>query len=119
MRMVIATVGLLLWCAATAAGQNAPGTRYGVEQTLDAFPQTSPKECLESVIKAIDGQQFDYLLAQLADPQFVDNRVKTLGGNFKELIRETKARLGDDPSAVKELRRFLKEGQVGAGGDTA
>src|SRR5437899_2707852 len=119
MRNAIGTIGLFLWFAAATAAENPPGTRYGVELNLDGFPQASPKECLGSVIKAIDGKQFDYLLAQLADPQFVDSRVKTLGGDFKELVRETKARLGDDPAAVKELRRLLNDGQVEEAGDNA
>lgn len=119
MRNALSTLCLLGLFAPAAVGQNAPGTRYGVEPNLDSYPQASPKECLESVVKAIDGGQFDYLLAQLADPQFVDSRVKTLGGDFREAVRETKARIGDDPSAAKELRRFAKEGQVEDAGDGA
>ncbi len=119
MRKASVVLGILFFFAAPLAAQNATGTRYGVEPNLDAFPQASAKECLQSVLKAIDGQQFDYLVAQLADTAFVDNRVKTLGGDFKEMVRETRARLGDDPSAVRDLRRFLKEGEIEETGEGA
>ena len=56
------------------------------------------------MLKAIDGRQVDYLVAQLADTEFVDMRVKVLAGGFKELVRETRSRLAEDPAALKELR---------------
>ena len=39
--------------------------------------RTTPKEALASVLKAADAGRFDYLTAQLADPSFIDDRVKT------------------------------------------
>jgi hypothetical protein len=119
--MRAALVGILVSLASVGnlSAQNAPAARYGVEPDFDAFPQKAAKEALESVLKAIDRGQIDYLLAQLADPPFVDARVKALGGNFRQLVRETKARLAEDPAAVKELRRFLAEGQWDEAGDTA
>lgn len=100
---------------ALAAGglltQEPSTTRYTIDLNLDAYPQKTARESLESVLKAIDGRQVDYLVAQLADPQFVDMRVKVLAGGFKELVRETRSLLAEDPAKVKELHRFLKEGQ--------
>lgn len=119
MRTAATTAALFLSLAASLAAQDAPGTRYRVEPNLDAYPQATPKEALQSVVKAIDGQQFDYLLAQLADPQFVDARVKALAGGFPELVRETRTRLGEDPSAVRDLRRFAGDGEVEEAGETA
>jgi hypothetical protein len=101
-----------------AAAQNTAGSRYNVDPDLDTYPQKTAKECLESVVKAIGGGQIDYLLAQLADPQFVDMRVQSLG-SFKELVRETTTRFAEDPAAVQELRRFLKDGQWEDGEETS
>ena len=55
----------------------------------------------------------------MADPQFGDMRVKMLSGGFKELVSETRSRLAEDPVAVKELRRFLKDGQFEDGDGVA
>lgn len=107
-------------CLVSALGaQNAPPARYGVGSDLDTYPQKTAKECFGSVLKAIEQQKLEYLLAQLADPQFVDMRVKALSGGFRDLVQETKARLGDDPQAVKELRRFFTEGMWEDSDDTA
>src|SRR5207248_1046803 len=105
---VVIVIGLL---SSGLRAQDAGTTRYKVDPDLDNYPQKTAKEALESIIKAIDAKQIDYLVAQLADPQFVDMRVKMAAGGFPDIVGETRARLADDPSAVKELRRFLKEGQ--------
>jgi hypothetical protein len=88
-----------------------PAKRYGVVLDLGRYPQATPKETLASVLFAVDNQRIDYLLAQLADPEFVDERVKKQGGSFEELVKETRTKLADNSDAVKELRRFLKEGE--------
>jgi uroporphyrinogen-III synthase len=111
MRVVVAVLVGLLGVAAVGAQEAKPAKRYGVEPSLDVYPQGSPRETLASVLKAIEEKRIDYLLAHLADPQFVDKRVQTLGGKFEELVQETRVHLLDDPGAVKELRRFLHEGE--------
>ena len=69
---------------------------------------------------AIEKQRIDYLLAHLADPDFVDERVKNVyGGNFDELVGETTVKLKDNPNEVKLLERFLKEGEWEEKKDTA
>jgi hypothetical protein len=85
--------------------------RYEVTRNLKKYPQDEPKTTLASVVKAIEDRRIDYLLAHLADPEFVDDRVKLYGGNFEELVKETTARMVDNPAVLKELRRFLKEGK--------
>ncbi len=111
MRVGMGTI-LCLSCTAgllTAEG-TAPAARYGVEADLKTYPQDTPKEALASVLKAADAGRFDYLTAQLADPQFIDDRVKNLfGGVFHEQVKDVKARL--DPGALKLLRRFLSDGE--------
>jgi hypothetical protein len=86
-----------------------PAARYGVAADLKTWPQATPKDTLTSVLKAIDAKKFDYLVAQLADPDFIDGRVRKIyAGRFDEQVQDTRARL--DPAAVKLLRRFLAEG---------
>jgi hypothetical protein len=101
---VVAGFLALVWFPA-----GEPAIRYGVAADLKTWPQATPKETLTSVLKAIDGKKFDYLVAQLADPEFIDQRVKIVyAGRFEEQVQDTRARL--DPAAVKLLRRFLTEG---------
>src|SRR6516162_6179387 len=95
--LVLCVVGLL-----AQEGKEAPPRRYGIEANLRDYPQETPKETLASVLRAIERGRVNYLLAQLADPAFVDNRVKQLhGGDFDELVRETSQKLSDNPAAVK------------------
>ena len=84
--------------------------RHGVAADLKTYPQAIPKETLASVLKAVDAGRFDYVVAQLADPAWVDERIDRLyGGRFADQVEDTRARL--DPSTVKVLRRFLAEGE--------
>jgi len=85
-------------------------SRYGVALDTKTYPQSTAKEALASAIKAIEAKKFSYLVAHLADPYFVDDRVKRIyGGKFDEQVDDTKARL--DPVIVKQLKRFAKEGE--------
>jgi hypothetical protein len=85
--------------------------RYRIPVDPDGFPQSTPKDALASVVKAMSNRQVDYLLAQLADPQYVDEEVKKkYQGKFSALVEEVTAKLSNDPGVVKKLRRYLEEG---------
>ena len=87
----------------------ASGTRYGIAVDVRTYPQGTAKETLASVLKAVEARRVDYLVAQLADPAFVDDRVQRLyGGRFEEQVEDTRGRL--DARTVKLLERFLKDG---------
>jgi len=87
----------------------ADGTRYGIVPDLKTYPQATAKQTLKSLFKAVESRRVDYVVAQLADPAFVDDRVKRLyGGRFEEQVEDTRARL--DPLTIKQLQRFLKDG---------
>jgi hypothetical protein len=95
-------IGLSVFAAGAAE-------RHGVAPDLKTYPQATPKEALASALKAAESGRFDYLAAQLADPAWVDERVKRLyGGRFEDQVEDTRARL--DPSTLKMLRRFLTDG---------
>jgi hypothetical protein len=95
-----------------------PGVRYGVTADLKSYPQTGPKETLSSVLKAAEAGRFDYVVAQLADPAWVDERIDRLyHGRFEEQFADTRQRL--DSATIKLLRRFLAEGEWTADKDAA
>ena len=109
MLVALGTVVGLLAAGADAKDAKKLAKRYGVVADLKAYPQGSPKEALASALKAIDKKRIDYLVAHLADPDFVDDRVKRVyGGHFDEQVEDTTARL--DPGTVKQLRDLLKDG---------
>lgn len=84
-------------------------TRYGIALDNKTYPQDTAKETLASLLKAVEDKRVDYVVAQLADPSFVDERVKRLySGRFVEQVDDTRARL--DPLTIKQLQRFLKDG---------
>src|SRR5437660_3707778 len=104
-------VGLLVGVAVTATPVQGrePASRFRVAPDLKTYPQGTAKETLASVLEAIKKKRIDYLLAQLADPDWVDGRVAAYEGGFDELVKETTAKL--DPPAVKRLGRFLAGGE--------
>lgn len=87
----------------------ANGTRYGIAPDFKTYPQNTAKQTLASLLKAVESKRVDYVVAQLADPAFVDDRVKRLyGGRFENQVEDTRARL--NPLTLKQLQRFLKDG---------
>jgi hypothetical protein len=93
--------------------------RFDQALDLKKYPQDTPKNAATSFIKAIEHKDIEYLLAQLAEPTFVDQRVKDNGGKFEVLVQEAKAKLADDPAALKLLQRLAKEGDWKIEGDRA
>jgi hypothetical protein len=100
-------------------------TRFGIDLDTKVYPQQNPKEALGSLLKAIGENQVGYLLAHLADPEFVDQQVaanmakigpqlsesgkKALA--FNQLVQTTEQGFRKDPSKLAELQRFFKDGE--------
>ena len=57
--------------------------RYGIRSDTKLYPQSTPRESLASVVKAIQSDDVAYLLAQLVWPTEVDQK---FGGQRKRLI---------------------------------
>ena len=110
--LLAGVAGAVVVAPATPAHGGEPAARYGVAADLKTYPQGTAKEALASILKAIENKRIDYLLAQLADPDWVDGRVRAYEGGFADLVKETTAKL--DPPVVKRLGRFLKEGEFEA-----
>src|SRR4051794_19599196 len=107
--LVVLLAGVAVTLTATPIHGAEPAARYKIQPDLKSYPQDSAKETLASILKAIERKRIDYLLAQLADPDWVEGRVGAYDGGFDELVRETTAKL--DPPAVKRLGRFLADGE--------
>lgn len=118
-------LGATMLIATMAAGQNGDGTlakRFGFDANEIRYSQKTPEDALKSVVAAIESKKIDYLVAQLADPSFVDGRIKEYmksqtGSDearaqraFTRLVQETRDHFLEDPLLVKELKLFAKDG---------
>jgi hypothetical protein len=128
------SLGLILALAGALAaqGQSKLHKRYNFDVNLDLYPQKTPQETLLSIAKAVDNKRVDYMLAHLADPHFVDDAVAAnittipKGSEqakrflaFDRLVSETTHYFLEDPTLIKELRRFGKEGEWQINNDMA
>jgi hypothetical protein len=121
MRVGLGVLFVLSYVAG-APGQDdkdSPAKRYEIGADLKTYPQAGPKETLASVLKAIEAKRADYLLAHLADPEWVDRRVQRYGGKFGMLVEESTAKLVADPGPAKRLRQFQKDGEWEIGDTSA
>jgi len=118
---LVSLVGLIgvLALAAHDGAETVLPKRYGLELDSKTYPQSTPKEALASLLKAVDSRRVDYVLAQLADPDWVDRRVKESRGGFPALVEESTARLLDNHATVKQLKRLLAAGEWKMGSATA
>jgi hypothetical protein len=107
-----ALFGVLLALPVAAQDDKEPklDRRYGLIYNRNGYPQAAPKDALASVVKALEEKRVDYVLAHLTDPAWVDERVKQAGNDFDAVVREATAKLLDNPDVLKELRRYVREG---------
>ncbi len=124
-----ASIGFLIifLCLGTIAGAQEPeklAIRFGLDVNPDLYPQKTPQITLQSIVKAYDNKRMDYLLAHLAEPRFVDETVAAYKNSlrkgddksrqflaFDRLVSETTQYFLDDPTLLKELRRFAKDAE--------
>jgi hypothetical protein len=98
--------------------------RYKVPVNAAFYPQNTPEKTMASIAKALNENDLSYLMGQLADPKYVDARVKELklryekGTNeerdlvaFDDLVKEVAKHFNDDPTLIRELRYFAKDGK--------
>ncbi|MBI3822085.1 MAG: hypothetical protein HY289_05315 [Planctomycetes bacterium] len=124
------------WCSTLPAQdevkKKATTRRFGFDVDGDTFPQKSPDEAMKSIVKALNRDKVDYLLAQMADPAYVDYWVDQYKVQFTEgkdegkrllafdrLTRETILYFQNDPLIVKDLKAFAKEAKWTEEGDLA
>src|SRR5688572_13162149 len=100
------------------------GKSYRFDVNSAFYPQKEPRDTILSIVQAIENQPVDYLLAQLADRRFVDQAVtlyeKSVAKGsdsakeflaFDRLVSETSMYFLEDPTLLKERRKFGKDGE--------
>jgi hypothetical protein len=117
--------GLVAQPAGKGKGKGPTTTRFGIDLDLERYPQKTPQLALDSVLKALADKRFDYLIAQLADPAFVQGKMKLYKSTmpksladeskdvlaFQRLVKATAEHFRDDPTKIRELARYAKDGE--------
>jgi hypothetical protein len=129
---IFAIVILMVGLAPAQDDAKKASRRFGFDVDEVIYPQKMPAEAMKSIVTAIDRKRVDYLLAQLADPAWVDYWVDqykqefTLGKEegrrllaFERLTKETNLYYQNDPLIVKDLRVFAKDAKWAEEGETA
>jgi hypothetical protein len=129
---IFAIVILMVGLAPAQDDAKKASRRFGFDVDEVIYPQKMPAEAMKSIVTAIDRKRVDYLLAQLADPAWVDYWVDqykqefTLGKEegrrllaFERLTKETNLYHQNDPLIVKDLRVFAKDAKWAEEGETA
>jgi hypothetical protein len=49
--------------------------RYNIEFNPISYPQKTPQEALAAIVKTLDSNSYEYMMAHLIDPSFVEKRV--------------------------------------------
>lgn len=80
------TVALTLTAALHA--QDEIPARFDVLPNLDTYPQASPQQALQSALTAMQRDRYDYLVAHLLDPEFVDGRLNGNQSYFERVAGE-------------------------------
>ncbi len=135
MKTIVSVFVLLLGLTSPAWMQDRPANlkfRFGQDVDLERYPQKTPHDAVQSALKAIYDQRFDYLLAQIAEPSYVDGKVdayrEALPGKneaakttqaFQKLVKVTTDFYFEDAERIAELRLFGKEAEWKIEGDHA
>ena len=127
---------LIFLCAVSLAQDEVKAKktpqRFGFDADDITYPQKTPKDAMASIALALDRKRVDYMLAQLADPVYVEYWIEryktefTLGKEdarrllaFDRLTRETSQYYQNDPLIQKDLRVFAKQAEWKEEGESA
>jgi hypothetical protein len=84
MRPIFTLVAGLALTAAAAA-QDAVPPRFDVLYNPDLYKQQTPQDTVKSILTAIDRDRYDYVVAHLLDPAFVDARLAATRAYFERV----------------------------------
>ena len=124
-RPVVLLLAFVAFCAASVA-QDEPKKkaprRFGYEVDEETYPQQTPEKAMKAIATALERKKVDYLLAHIADPNYVDYWVDRYKVDFPQgkedgkrllafdrLVGETNLYFQNDPLILKDLRIFAKE----------
>lgn len=85
--------------------------RFGIALDEASFPQSTPENLRKSLLKALNSDNIDYMLAHLVNPLFIDKNVKEVHeGSFAKQVAETREKL--KKGLKSPLESLLKDGKL-------
>lgn len=110
---MIRSLALLpLLAAASLLGQEPAARmydiRYNIEMNPINYPQKSPQEAMASIAKAINAGAFEYLMGQLVDPPYVDNRV----AEFRKIIVPREEIVAEEEDIAREPDPIVRKKKI-------
>ena len=124
-RSGVTLLATLVLCACSSAQDETKkkaAPRFGFDVDEMTYPQQTPKDAMKSIAAALDRKRVDYLLAQMAEPSYVEYWVERYKADFPQgkdeakrllafdrLARETSEYYQNDPLILKDLRAFAKD----------
>jgi hypothetical protein len=113
MRPFIA-LGFTLIATPLAVAQPKEERRFGLRYTPELYIQASPKQTLAAVVRSFDKDRYDYLVAFLLEPGFVEDQLRASYPTYEKLAAEQVAKegldkKGFDPDYIRKRKRELAE----------
>ena len=99
---------ILLIAAACSAGASAQPVadekpRFGVTPNYDLYPQTTPKAALETAIKLLENNRYDYFLAHVVDPDVLQAKIADRAARLEPEVEKQLLRKRDEQKRAPEL----------------
>src|SRR5262249_5923936 len=95
--------------AAAASAQDIP-SRFEVLYNPDLYKQDAPQDTVNSILGAIDRGRYDYIVAHLLDPDYVDTRLAAPRHCFERVATEqVAASAGGATLKGAELENRIRE----------
>ena len=93
--------------------------RFGLLLEAEVYPQTTPKELQASILKVLKRERYDYLVAHMMEPTFVDQRLQSTRTTAEQLGKEIKGKFEAQPELLKDLNKLLLDGEMTDAGTKA
>src|SRR5262245_57298580 len=93
-----------------------PEPRFGVNPRAKAYPQSTPKEALKSLLLAAEKADYAYIVAQMLDPKFVDpaivERAKTFEATAEAELTQLREFQRANPNNIADEDRIPQNPQA-------
>ena len=113
MRSII-SLGLLVLLSPHAAGQIKEERRFRVLYNAELYPQATPHQSVRALLRALDKERYDYLIAFLLEQNYVNDQLRITAANFEQAARaqvegEKLEAKGFDQAFIRNRVRELAE----------
>jgi len=94
MRRLLALTAVLVLTTISAAQAPEVKPRFDVLHNSEFYKQDTPQQTLTSVVGALGRDRYDYVIAHLLDPAYVNSRLATTQSYFERIAADQVAQTG-------------------------